>query len=284
MVMKSSSAFQLIRFIVIIYFISNIAEILPGQYAISTKAGVVQFIEGDVFLEDKPLQLPSGGCVQIENNQSLRTGQNGRAELLLNPNVYLRIGENSLLRMNSIKLLEPQLSLEQGSALLEVLEENRAQQIILHHAAGIVEIKNIGLYRLDAASGELHVYSGTAFIMREGQKTGIKSKRMIRLGKNLASTGFNTKKADALHLWAAKRSFDLFISNQKAYTTRHWLPLSMGWFINNNYRMRFFSEASKNIWMSEQQKSADAAAERNAEDARTGSVRYNDSRITAPDH
>jgi hypothetical protein len=284
MVMKSSPAFQLIRFLVIIFFVSNIAEILSAQYAISTKAGLVQFIEGDVFLEDKPLQLRSGGCVQIENNQSLRTGQKGRAELLLNPNVNLRLGENSLLRMDSNNLLEPQLTLEQGSTLLEVLEENRDQQIILHHAAGIVEIKNIGLYRLDAASGELHVYSGAASIMRSGQKIVIKSKRMIQLGKSLASTGFNTKKADELHLWAAKRSFNLFILNQNAYTTPHWLPLSMGWFINNNFRMRFFSEASKNIWMAGQLKRADEAAAKNAQDAVSGSVRYNDSRITAPDN
>jgi hypothetical protein len=282
--MKSSPAFQLIRFLVIILFVSNVAEILPAQYAISAKAGLVQFIEGAVFLEGKPLQLLQSGSVQIENGQSLRTGQKGLAELLLNPNVYLRLGENSLLRMDGNKLLEPHLTLEHGSALLEVLEENRVQQISLHHAAGIVEIRNIGLYRLDAASGEFRVYSGAATIMIGGEKNDIKSKRMIPLGKNLTSTRFNPSKSDALHSWAAKRSFYLFISNQNTYTTRHWLPLSMGWFVNNNYRMRFVSEVSKKIWMAEQQQGADAAADQNANDARKGAVRYNDPRIPVPEY
>jgi hypothetical protein len=101
----------------------------------------------------------------------LRTGPKGHAELQLNPNTYVRLGEHSLLRLLNNNLRKPKLTMVKGSALMEVLQDTMNQQI---------------------------------------------------------------------------------------------------------------SMTSRKAWMLEQQKGSDAAAAQNAEDARSGSVRYNDSRITTP--
>jgi hypothetical protein len=54
------------RFLGVVLFLTTITGILPGQYFISIKTGLIQYIEGEVFLNNAPLRLPQKGWVQME--------------------------------------------------------------------------------------------------------------------------------------------------------------------------------------------------------------------------
>jgi hypothetical protein len=103
---------------IIVFILFVMAGGAQAQYVVSAKAGVIQFAAGDVFLEDKLMRLSKEDYAQMENGQSLRT-KGGFAEMLLGPDVYLRLGMNGQLKMYRNRLNDIQLALDQGSALIE---------------------------------------------------------------------------------------------------------------------------------------------------------------------
>ena len=59
---------------------------------ISARSGLVNFFEGVVFLDGQPLARKSGTFARMRDGSTLIT-ESGRAEVLLTPDTYLRIGE-----------------------------------------------------------------------------------------------------------------------------------------------------------------------------------------------
>jgi len=81
--------------------------------------GTVNYVEGQVALDGQNLPAKQNGSTLLETNQVLDTGQ-GKAELLLTPGVYFRLGDNSEVRMVSPGLADTRVELVKGSAMLEV--------------------------------------------------------------------------------------------------------------------------------------------------------------------
>jgi hypothetical protein len=231
----------------LILFFLICAVMAQAQIVVSAKSGTIQFARGDVFFDGKPLQLPQGGYLQMENGQTLQTRQ-GRLEMLLAPDAYLRLAEDSSLRMEQNQLADTQLVLEGGSALIEVVQLLQGNRIRVHFSGGLVEIREAGLYRFNAGFGELRVYGGSALVSNGHKKYIIKNGRMVRMNSALASARFDVDEADEFHKWAAQRSFNLFLVSPDSRTQRHWEPLSMGWVKNYNYRIRFFSALYFEQW------------------------------------
>ena len=77
------------------------------------------------------------GSIELGTGQSLTTNT-GKAEVLLTPGVFLRVGENSSVTMISPSLTRTELRVEKGQATAEVAEirpENNlriAQDGVLH--------------------------------------------------------------------------------------------------------------------------------------------------------
>lgn len=236
---------------------------VPAQQFLGAKAGILQHIQGEVFGDGNLLRLPRGGYIQLENGQSLSTRQ-GYLEMVLNSGAYLRLGQNSSLRMEQNRLDDTQVVLERGSALIEVVDKTRGR-IRMNLSTGFVEIMKAGLYRLDAGSGELRVYGGAAVVGSGNSKATIKSERMVRLDGDPVSEKFDANAADALHEWAAQRSFDLFLANLGNGGQVHWKPVSLGWLRNFNYRMSFYSDEFRMQWIIDQRNQELAAERQRAE-------------------
>jgi hypothetical protein len=216
------------------------AGMAQAQMAVSVKSGTIQYAQGEVFLDSRPLQLPQDGYLQMENGQTLQTRQ-GRIEMLLTPDTYLRLAEDGSLRMEQNRFTDTQLVFEKGSALIEVVQRLQRSRIRVHFSKGIVEIREAGLYRFDAGSGELRIYGGSALVSNGKRKTKIRSGRMVRMNGTLASEKFDATTSDELHLWAAQRSFSLFMVSPDSRRQPHWEHISLGWMHNYHYRIRFFS-------------------------------------------
>src|SRR6476620_11534039 len=74
-----------------------------GQSVISAHSGILHYYEGEVTLEGKAPHQKAGTFAEVKEKQELQT-QVGRAEVLLTPGVFLRMGENSAIRMDANKL------------------------------------------------------------------------------------------------------------------------------------------------------------------------------------
>jgi hypothetical protein len=111
---------------------------------ITTKAGMIQDIEGDVFLDDKLLRLSDVNTLQIKKGQLLHT-EHGRVEVLMAPDTYLRLDNNSLLRIERRKLSDINASIENGSAMIEFGGDAiKSNKIRMHLCQCVVEMKKEG--------------------------------------------------------------------------------------------------------------------------------------------
>src|SRR5581483_5406982 len=98
-----------------------------GQSVISAHSGVIHYTEGKVLLDNKVVDQKTGQFPEIPEKSVFST-EEGRAEVLLTPGVFLRIGENSSVRMISNHLSDTRLELLKGEAVVEcdeVLKDNR---------------------------------------------------------------------------------------------------------------------------------------------------------------
>ncbi len=224
-----------------------VSPVVPAQQVVSTKAGIVYYVEGDVHLNSKDFKLLLDKYPQMQVGQILSTKQ-GRAEVILAPNALLRLGESSALQMEQNRIGDVQLKLMQGSALIEIIEtihENHTQVSLLK---GVVGMRKAGLYRVDVNPSRIRVYGGEAVVTRSGKRAIVKSGRIVHLDGNLNPSGFGVTVADSLHQWAGKRSFDLFLASTDSRKQTHWYIDSLGWLVNSNYHMRFYSQSYHREW------------------------------------
>src|SRR5437764_15192965 len=81
-----------------------------AQTVIGAKSGVINYVEGDVYLADKPYAMQPSVFGEVKENMVLRT-EEGRAEVLLPPGVFLRMGEKSAFKMVTNRLIDTRLEL-----------------------------------------------------------------------------------------------------------------------------------------------------------------------------
>src|SRR5271163_385462 len=89
------------------------AATLWAQQMISVRSGLVHYTEGSVTVDGKQVENKNSEFSSLLANQELRTGE-GRAELLLTPGAFLRVSENSTVRMVSTDLSNTQVEVLDG--------------------------------------------------------------------------------------------------------------------------------------------------------------------------
>jgi len=175
-----------------------------AQSVISAHSGVIQYVEGQVTLEGKTVQPKFAEFPDVKPGETL-AAEDGRAEILLTPGVFLRIAENSSFKMVANQLSDTRIEVLSGSALVEVgelLADNAIQ--VQFHDAQIALSKN-GLYRVDAEPGLLRVYQGEAKVTSGSQTLVAKKGHQVRLDGELVAQNFDTKQTDAFYRWSERR-------------------------------------------------------------------------------
>src|ERR1700730_14471655 len=73
--------------------------------------GTVNYVEGQVRIGSQSLGANSIGSARLEPQQTLTTEQ-GKAELLLTPGVFLRVGDQSAVEMISPSLTDTEVAID----------------------------------------------------------------------------------------------------------------------------------------------------------------------------
>ena len=104
------------------------------------------------------------------------------------------------------------------------------------------EFKGTGLYRFESDRHQLLVFRGAAEVWI-GEKTVSAGRgRAVQLSDSLSISRFNRKRIDALHQWAASRSFQSFASSAwEGWRRTDWEITLTGWFWSRDFEMKFFS-------------------------------------------
>jgi hypothetical protein len=175
-----------------------------GQSALSAHSGMIHYVEGKVLLEGQPVDPKFGEFPEVKNNEVLQT-EEGRAEVLLTPGVFLRVAENSSFRMLSNRLSDTAFEVLSGSTLIEVDELLKDNAITVKYKDATVSLTKHGLYRFDVEAARMRVYDGDAQAIYAVKTVEVHKGRQVLLDETLATTSFDTKDTDAFYNWASRR-------------------------------------------------------------------------------
>ncbi len=179
-----------------------------AQSVISAHSGTIQFTEGQVNLNGAAVQPKFGEFPDVKKEGVLAT-QDGRAEVLLTPGVFLRLGENSSFKMISNDLSNTRLEIQSGEAMIQVGELLHDNSITIVFHGADVSLGKSGLYRFDTETdpAKLRVYEGEASVV-----SPTSDPMTVRKGHELAfgaakveAKAFDTKATDEFYRWNARR-------------------------------------------------------------------------------
>ena len=190
---------------------------LPQAFTVSAKPGVVNYLEGNTSLNGQPVTASDLRATALNAGDVLST-EAGKAEVLLTPGVFLRIGSNSEVHMISPSLIDTQLELRRGEAMIEVdqiVDDCRIS--VLNHGASIL-IEKSGLYRFSADdTPRVSVIDGKAQVYLGDKKLDLGKGKEVVLSDLLKPEKFDRKKEDELYAWSNVRSeYNATVSYQAA--------------------------------------------------------------------
>jgi hypothetical protein len=178
----------------------------------------VNYIEGAAYLNQKQLNQQDVGTVAMDAGQVLTTGQ-GRAEILLTPGIYVRLGYHSALKMLSPDLAETKVELQRGHAGVEVDEIHSQNDIRMIDGGVPTQLVKRGYYEFTAGHPETVVFKGQAEVEESnGKYREVKGHHELALaeGTQEKPQKLNVDKAeDQLYNWSSLRSQYLAEANNQ---------------------------------------------------------------------
>jgi hypothetical protein len=180
-----------------------------GQLTISTHSGLIQFTSGSVLLDDKEVHKTTTNSLEMKDGSVLRTENDGNAEVLLTPGVFLRIGPSSSVRMDSNSLSDTRVALLSGSAMVECDELLQGNSVAFTIADKRIEFRKNGLFRLEANPPAIAAIKGEAYVAGDVNMT-VKKGKLLQLDSavpQLSKVHLN-KKTDELYQFSDARSAD----------------------------------------------------------------------------
>lgn len=211
----------------------------PALYAQQVGPGMLNYVEGSVFIEGQPMNSKSTGQVTLNPGETLTT-DTGKAEILLTPGVFLRVGDNSAVRMISPSLTKTQLELVHGRAGVEVDQILPQNDLEIIDNGVITQLVKPGYYEFDSNNPTVMVFDGKAAVeVRDGKYKVVKSHHEMNLAPGPDTSvlakekpvDFDPRKAqDDLYNWNSVRSEYLAEDNNEIAGQYAGDGYDPGWF------------------------------------------------------
>jgi hypothetical protein len=189
-----------------------------SKYVISAEAGGVNFVEGKVAIARKIGRtglLLKGDSVKIGDRVS--TDETSKAEVLLNPGSYIRVGGNSSFEFIDTSLENLKINLIRGSAIFEVITSDGFTFSVNTPKASFNVVKS-GVYRIDVLEdghGKIEVWNGKAQIGDDDNAIVKKGKTATTGGDTVAVAKFDRGERDSFEDWSRQRAKELAKANDR---------------------------------------------------------------------
>jgi hypothetical protein len=190
---------------------------LPQAYTISAKPGAVSYIEGNVSVNGVTVASSDLRSLFLAANDRLFT-EVGKAEVLLAPGVFLRVGDNSQVRMISPSLVDAQIELVSGEAMIELDQFVAGSSTSVMDHGSLTVLQKTGLYRFTAdAEPTVGVLEGKADVNFGAKKIELGKNKQALLTDELGVSKLDLNKTDDLYAWSNVRAqYDAAVSYQGA--------------------------------------------------------------------
>lgn len=218
--------------------------VVPVWAANQGGPGTINYVEGQVRLDGQALGPNSvGGGVLVEPGRVLETGQ-GKVEMLLTPGVFLRLGENSAVRMDSPELTNTRVAVLRGEAMVEADELYKQNNLLVQNDGVTTRIEKTGVYAFYASPAKVAVYSGEAEVNTGDRHKTVKQGHEAYLNAGvLKEQKFNTRDlSDGLYAWSNLRSE--YLSEASVATARTYVGGGGGWYGGGWYFNPYFASYS----------------------------------------
>ena len=191
------------------------------RFVISARAGGVNAVTGRATVrthgktEWELLTIKE----DLQTGDSVKTGSDGRVEMLLNPGSFLRLGENSEFELADSSLENLEIRLVRGTAIVEATGADDSHLLInISTPHTKIAIVRRGLYRLNVVPGD-----NTELIVRKGRvmldktKIGGGNKVIFSSAHFLVAKmqKADKKKVDSFDTWSEQRSETVAEANRK---------------------------------------------------------------------
>jgi FecR protein len=220
------------RLIAVSSFILAASLSAPAFGANPARPGTINYVEGQASVAGQALDAKAIGTAELQPGQSLDT-QSGKAEILLTPGAFLRLGDNSSLTMLSPSLTDTEVRLEKGRAMIEVAELHPENNLVIMQRNGTVRIVKTGLYELDADNSLVRVFEGEAVVPQGNRDITVKDKHELTLGGSQSAAKFNEDQAqDDLYRWSSLRSSytaEANVDRAENYSLGGWSGAGWDW-------------------------------------------------------
>jgi hypothetical protein len=179
--------------------------LMAGNARTVAAPGTVNYIEGSVSIDGTTLSSSQAGQTALQQNQTLSTA-NGKAEVLMSPGVFVRVGSNSEIRMVSPGLVDPTIELVRGSAMVEVDYKPKDAKLTVLERDATASVLKEGLYRFDADQGRISVFDGKIQVSEAGRSNEFGKGKEFVLANDSKPVSFDRKAKDDLYVWSNIRS------------------------------------------------------------------------------
>jgi hypothetical protein len=223
MAYKSIFMLKLVRISSALAAMSVMGGVCYAQSVISAHSGTLHYFEGEVSLDGTPVQSKVGKFPEVKEQGVLSTAL-GRAEVLLTPGVFLRLGENSSIKMLDTRLVSTRVDVLSGNVILESDDPQldlKDSPVVVLYKGYEIRIQKHGLLELNSDPGQLKVYKGEALVeLASGSginnRAVVKEGRMLPFSAALLTERFDDKVGDDLYLWARDRSQVMSAANMSS--------------------------------------------------------------------
>lgn len=194
------------------------------RFIISAKAGGINAVSGRAAMHSKGVSEWQQLTIKedLESGDVVKTGADGRVEMLLNPGSYLRVGENAEFELANNSLDNLEVRLLRGTAIVEATGTDDMELLInITTPDAKLAIVRRGLYRVSVVPG-----NSTELIVRKGRvMLGGDSHTKIKGGNKVVfSSGTMSvaklvkqekKEIDDLDAWSKERAQTVAKANSK---------------------------------------------------------------------
>jgi hypothetical protein len=195
--------------------------------------GTLNYTEGQVSINGNAVRAAHNTAVQP--GQTLQT-QDGKAEMLLTPGVFLRLNNHSQARLVSASITETRIELVQGQAMVEAAQVEMANNLTIADAGYNAQIDKRGIYDFNADQPKVAVYDGELTVSNGDRSTNVKKGHQLVLvaqNEKLKTQSFNINSPDSLYSWSRLRSEYMAEANMSSAQTI--VVNNPGWFYGTGW-------------------------------------------------
>ena len=195
-----------------------------------TVPGALNYVEGQASIGAESLSPQSVGAATLQPDQVLTTAAGGKAEILLMPGAFLRVGSDSSVRMISPSLTNTQVEVQRGEAQVEVDQLFKQNDLQVLEDGATIQLQKRGVYDFNADQRAVRVLDGQAWLRNGDTAVTIKGGHELALDDPaLRPRKFDKNSFEAsndLYRWSSLRS---------AYLAEASVDQARTYFVNGGY-------------------------------------------------